>query len=590
MNTNGTLNTVQENEAQALDNLIASESLDTVIRSYNSHNLKNIMVPVAMIAVMWSEIDHALLLGWGILIIVGIGAMSAVVVRYMGQDVPVADTRKWSRRFSAIMLYLSVLWGSTAFLFYVEGSAAHQVFLFTLLTTISMSAVLAGLHWLPLYYMRAWPIMGALITRLFMSEGLANTLLAILLLLGFLSTMRVAKSMNASVRSERYLRHKSNALTEALHIKTEEAEQATLAKSGFLAAACHDLRQPLHALSLFVHVLKETKQEDERASVISRIDYSLDILRKLFDALLDMSRLDAKIVTVGVSHFVIADLLKTLADEFRPVASNKGIELRLHACSVVIASDRLLLERVLRNLIANAIRYTEAGGVLLTARLRGDCVLVQVWDTGIGIEAEYLDEVFVEFQQLDKTHRDRKQGLGLGLAIVKRLCRLLNHPLDLASRPGRGTAFSVSIPQGSASQIRSAVSSSVLHSWDLTGRRLLVIDDEHEILDAMRALLGKWGCEVIAAESLEDALQQLNDACVVPELILSDLHLSNDNTGIQAIAHLRKKYGESIQALLITGDTAPEQIRIAKDSGFELLFKPVQPARLRGVIQTMMVH
>lgn len=365
--------------------------------------------------------------------------------------------------------------------------------------------------------------------------------------------------------------------------RSEEIRQATIAKSRFLAAASHDLRQPLHALSLFIDVLRDEGDANERQRIFSKIELSLDAMRKLFDALMDVSKLDANVVHPDYTHFELGDLIRSLEEEFRPIADDKGITLRVHGSPAIVVSDRMLLARILRNLIGNALRYTESGGVLISFRGRGDAILVQVWDTGIGIPAENQDEIFDEFFQLHYT--DRGQGLGLGLAIVKRLCLLLNHPLELRSRPGHGSVFGVRIPKGTRSMISENQAAKATHSWDLSGRKILVIDDEREILDGMQTLLTKWGCSVIIAESLADAEKKLEASKITPDLILSDLRLRNGTTGVDAIDRLRERLGASVPAVLITGDTTSDHIQLAKASGYDLLQKPVQPMRLRSLIQ-----
>lgn len=572
-------------ETQVLEERIAFEALDPVFHIVRRDALTNLLILLIMIAVMWPQIDHGVLVGWLGLMISGIGARSMLAGAYLRRDIPYADAKKWGRRLSATTLYFSVLWSSTIFLFYVDGSVEHQVFLLTLLIAISIGSVIAGLYWFPLFYLSAVPIMGAVVIRLAMQGTFAYIALAVLLLWALVATVSFARTLHQTMRSEMRLRHESGALAEALQVKTEEAQQATLAKSRFLAAASHDLRQPLHALSLFIDVLRESKSDHERAILFPRINLSLDALRKLFDALLDVSRLDAKVVKPEISHFDLAELLNTLAEEFASAASGKGLHLQVHARPSIIVSDRLLLERILRNLIGNAIRYTDSGKVLLSARTHGDMVLLQVWDTGIGIPQENQEEVFIEFQQLHNAHRDRTEGLGLGLALVRRLCRLLDHPLELRSQPGKGSVFSIRIPRGSANLLVQRETVTPTHSWDLSGHRVLVIDDERGILDAMQALLSKWGCEVVTAESLTDAIAALARRKITPDVILSDLRLRDASTGIDAIDSLRKQFGASIPGILITGDTAPERIKMAKHSGYELLQKPVLPAHLRRVIQ-----
>ena len=392
------------------------------------------------------------------------------------------------------------------------------------------------------------------------------------------------------MRSEIRLRHETHVLNEALQAKTQEAEQAVIARSRFLAAASHDLRQPMHALSLFVDVIKEEKSETERQKLFSRIELSLEALRKLFDSLMDISKLDAKVVSPEYSHFNIADLLQSLVDEFKSAAKEKGLKIRIHAQPSIVVSDRLLLERILRNLIGNAIRYTESGGVLLSARNRGNSVLVQVWDTGIGIPLESQDVVFTEFCQLNNAHRDRNQGLGLGLAIVKRLSWLLGYPLELHSIPGKGSVFSLQITSGEYNMIKAKENVAPAHRWELTGRNILVIDDEREIRDAMRTLLSKWGCEVVTAESPEEAENIVYEKGITPDLIISDLRLHGSWTGVQALDGLRERFGAAIPCILITGETDLEQLKLVKDSGYALLQKPVRPIRLRSAIQQHLLY
>ena len=285
-----------------------------------------------------------------------------------------------------------------------------------------------------------------------------------------------------------------------------------------------------------------------------------------------------------IRHFDLAELLQSLSEEFSSAAKAKNLKLKVHCKKLIVKSDRILIERILRNIISNAIRYTESGGVLLSARIRKDKILLQVWDTGIGIPQESKDDVFVEFHQLHNTHRDRMQGLGLGLAIVKRLCVLLDHPLELISKQDKGTVFNILMPIGDAELMISADTNKITYSWDLTGRCIVVIDDERDILHAMDTLLSRWGCRVVIAETLQDAIDGLNKNKLTPDLILSDLRLKGDINGIEVINSLRNQFGLNIEGILITGETSPEQIKISKESGYKVLQKPVKPIYLRTII------
>ena len=576
-------NTMINNEYQMFDERISLESLDRVFHRVIKSVHMLFLIPLLVIVIMWSQVEHGLLIGWGLWILISIYLRYNVAVSYFRSDAH--EKYKWGRQFTLVSLFSGMAWSFAAFLFYVDGSVEHQVFLLSLIISLSMGSVIAGAYWISSFYVFALPIIGSMALRLLMEGTMAYTALAVFLLWYLTFAISLTKELNKLMRSEMRLRYKSVELAEALKLKTEEAQQATQAKSKFLAAASHDLRQPLHALALFFDILKESKSDVERKNIFPRIELSLDALRKLFDALLDVSRLDAEVVKPQLSHFDIAELLQSLLEEFEATAKEKKLELKIHTRSTIVVTDRLLMERILRNLISNAIRYTEVGSILLSSRIRDNMVLLQVWDTGIGIPQESQEDVFIEFQQLHNAHRDRTMGLGLGLAFVRRLCLLLNHPLQLRSQPGKGSVFSIKIPKGSASMLAQNKAAAPVHNWDIHGRRILVIDDEYDILDAMQTLLSKWGCEVITAESLSDAANKLKQNNITPDLILSDLRLCDNLTGIEAIDSLRKRFGVSIPGILITGDTEPNQIKLAKESGYEALQKPIQAAHLRSVIQ-----
>jgi len=577
--------TTGKSEGEDLEQRITDELIISGYKLIPGRILTSCLVVAIVIAVMWSQISPQILTGWGGLMVCAIIFADYNARTFLQQENSGNVKKMWKMRMLLAPATLGSSWGAALFIFYNHGNVEQQIFLITVIISICVLGVLRGIYYLPLYYVYVIPIFSALIITFAIQDTLTSITLAVLMAWSLIFQLTFSRMLNRTMRSEMRLRYEGYALADELQKKTEQAQAATLAKSRFLAAANHDLRQPLHALSLFVDVLKESKSDEERASIIPRIDLSLDALRKLFDALLDMSRLDAKVVKPECSHFDLAELLNALAEEFKVATYKKNLKLKLHARQTIVYSDRLLLERILRNLISNAIRYTDSGGILLSARQRGDRVLLQVWDTGIGIPQESQQEIFVEFQQLHNAHRDRTQGLGLGLALVKRLCHLLDHSLTLNSREGKGSVFSLCINSGDSKLLQNKNAAAIMHRWDLDGSRVLVIDDEPEILIAMHTLLSKWGCETIAADSLDNAMQKLKEKHIVPDLVLSDLRLRDNKTGIEAIDAVRQIYGQSIPGILITGDTEPQRINIAKQSGYELLQKPVRPVHLRSVIQ-----
>jgi len=371
--------------------------------------------------------------------------------------------------------------------------------------------------------------------------------------------------------------------TADLASKRDMAERANQAKSRFFAAASHDLRQPLHALSLFVAALKERNHQPETRLLIDNIEASTGVMELLFNALLDISRLDAGAIEPRRVHFPLQKMLTDLRHQFGAVASEKQLQLRFRPCNITLYSDPLLIERILVNLIANAIRYTDDGGLLVACRRRGRMARISVIDTGRGIPPDLQESVFHEFVQLHNPARDRSKGLGLGLAIVSRLGRLLGHRVDLRSHPGRGSVFSIDLPLGDTRLIQAPAPISAAGQIPADALVLLV-DDENAILRGMAELFDNWNIDLVTAHSADEAMQWLDSLGRVPDVIVSDYRLPGDADGIAVIGRLRLKYGQAIPAILVTGDTAPDTIQRIGQAGFPLLHKPLRPAKLRALL------
>lgn len=365
------------------------------------------------------------------------------------------------------------------------------------------------------------------------------------------------------------------------------AEEANLAKSRFLAAASHDLRQPIHALGMFVGALRARVADAEALKIIDHIDDSLHATGELFSSLLDVSRLDAGIVQPRLEVFPIQSLLERVHREFLEAAQEKGLRLVLHPCSLYVRSDPMLLGRIIRNLVANAVRYSESGRVVIGCGRRGQALSIQILDTGPGIAAGHRDLIFQEFYQIGNEERDRNKGLGLGLAIVRRLTMLLEIPLRLRSHVGKGSAFSVEVPVVPAVPFVPAREEPPEADFSLRGL-VLIVDDEITVLRAMQNLLTGWGLDVIVAGSCDEMLMQLASCEIRPRLIICDYRLREGERGINVIRRLQSEYNDDIPGVLITGDTAPDRLKEAQESGFVLLHKPVPNARLRATIAALM--
>jgi signal transduction histidine kinase/ActR/RegA family two-component response regulator len=394
----------------------------------------------------------------------------------------------------------------------------------------------------------------------------------------------MVNQMSESLRSYREdMEARVHAVTAELEHKKQEAEQANLAKSRFLAAASHDLRQPMHAIGLYVESLKTQMQGRGAADTLNKIQRSIENMVELFNAILDVTKLDAGVVQPQPAPVRIRRLLLYLADEFAPEADKKGLALRVRARDAWIESDPILLERIIRNLLSNALQHTARGGVLLSARPHRGGIRLQVWDTGSGIPAEHQSRIFDEFYQVGTEAAQTRHGLGLGLAIVRRLARLLGHPLQMHSRPGRGTAFSLDVPL-LASPPAVAEQPAGMGSGALKGR-VAIVDDDPTVRDALGRLLVQWGLEPQLFGGLQEVRRALQSA---PDVVLADYQLLDGETGLAVIEAIRERWGRSIPAILVTGDTRAETVQMLDALGHLVLYKPLQPAQLLAQLRSVL--
>lgn len=372
--------------------------------------------------------------------------------------------------------------------------------------------------------------------------------------------------------------------TSDLAAKKEEAERANTAKSRFFASASHDLRQPLHALGLFGEALKQRVKTAELKTLAAQISSSISSLETLLNALLDVSRLDAGIIEVRKRHFPASLLFEHIQQQFEGPAAAKGLKLGVRPTNWILYSDPVLLERILINLVSNALRYTQRGRILVAGRKRGNSLLIQVWDTGIGIPESALGNIFEEFVQLNNPERDREQGLGLGLAIVARTANLLGLHIKVRSRLGHGSVFGLEVPLGSTHQISPAEAPAMPVAASLQERLAVVVDDEAPILRAMESLFKTWGVGLITGRSAEDALEQLKQIGKAPDFLITDYSLQEGMNGIEVARRFREAYGAELPVLVLTGDTAPDTMQRISDAGHKIMHKPVRPARLRAAL------
>jgi PAS domain S-box-containing protein len=365
----------------------------------------------------------------------------------------------------------------------------------------------------------------------------------------------------------------------------ERAEKTSASKSRFLAAASHDLRQPMQALAMFVDVLAGREHDEGSRDIIEKIQSSSKSLQSLLNSLLDISKLEADLVVPAVRRFTIGELTSRLAEEIGPLAEKKGLRLIHVPTQLQVRSDPGLLDRILRNLLTNALKNTDEGQILFGCRRRGGTLSIEVWDTGRGIPEGQKDRIFEEFYQGGDEDRKPRGGLGLGLAIVDRLVALLEHRIEVGTGASGGAVFRVSVPIAEAFEAAPPVQRrSIDRAGTPSGALVVGIDDDPSVREALSLLLESWGFTAVTAATANEAMQRLSEANRTPDLVIADYQLQQGKKGSHAIRDIQRRWGEDIPGLLLTGDVEPRRLKEAAASGFQVVHKPIQPDRLKAVV------
>jgi two-component system, sensor histidine kinase len=506
---------------------------------------------------------------------------------YRRRQPPVAEWRSWAMGAMISALAGGASFGFGALLLLDPSRVELQLMVFLTNAALAAGAITAFGTYLPAYYCNLFPIMVPGVVWSAAQGDVVHWTYAVLVTLWIAVIAVLARQFGGILANSLRLQFENLDLATDLRRQKELAEEANVAKSRFLASASHDLRQPVHALGMLVGALGGRAMDDASRRIVGQIEGSVGALDSLFTSILDISRLDAGVIEVRPRAFPIAPLLERICRDEAPAAEQKGIAFRLMPCTMNVHSDPILLERVLRNLVSNAVRYTERGRVIVGCR-RGPRLSIEVWDSGRGIPADKHGLIFQEFYQIGNPERDRTKGLGLGLTIVQRLTSMLEIPLTLQSVPGKGSVFrlSVALAPSDAPIPAQAID---LPSGTLHPRLILVVDDEAAVQEAMRTLLATWGHSVIAAGSCAEMLERIADCPRRPDLLISDYRLRGDENGIDTIQRLRSEFNDDIPAVLITGDTAPDRLREAAASDCFLMPKPVSHAKLRAAITNLTI-
>ncbi|MDL2336820.1 MAG: ATP-binding protein [Pseudomonadota bacterium] len=552
-----------------------------------------------ILMIFWADTPKSVMLPW----------LSAFAVMWLARlwllqrfhrlsPLAAIDWPRWRLGWNVGTLTSGALWGATSWVFYLRGESAQQIALIITVYTFCIAAV-PVLATQPRVFLLFSALCFVPMAARMASVGNEDSYrLAGILMLIFSLTTLLARNYRQALQRALELKSQADQLLAQLRIEKRaadaarhEAEVANRAKTQFFTAASHDLRQPLHAMGLFAEALRQKNHDVEVAHLVNSINESVDALEGLFSELLDITRIDSGGVEVIPQHFAIADLYRKLRLHFEPLAFEKGIALRFRGAQHVAHADPLLVERIVRNLVSNAIRYTLDGTVLVGCRRSGDRLMLQVWDTGPGIAENEQARVFEEFYQVApgaRTEPHQRKGLGLGLAIVKRLAGLMAAPIRLNSRTGKRTVFTLELPLGKrVPQALPVPSGKGRLDITLTGRLIIVVEDEPAVRAGLEALLKGWGATIVGFDSVAScsAWARAADTMIVkPDLLIVDYRLEHGANGVDALASLRARFGEGVPAIVITGSTMSALDLEAQQKNFHLLIKPVVPNKLRAMI------
>ncbi|HHI92174.1 MAG TPA: response regulator [Gammaproteobacteria bacterium] len=548
----------------------------------------NALVGAVMLFGLWGLFPAQSLIIW-IALLYLVLSVRGLALRQYQKSTHATYFPHWGLVFALGSGLSGMLWGMTGVVFYPVNSLEYQLFILIILTGMSAGAISTLTAYLPAFYAFVIPAMLPIGIMFLLEDDRMHITLGLMTFIYAFGMPFFARNINRSLVETLKLRFENLQLVHELSFQKEEAEQANIAKSKFLAAASHDLRQPLHALMLFTSVLDESIKYPKVRKVVDQITASVDALQSLFNSLLDISRLDAGVLVVETSHFHLQPMFEKLANDYHLAAKEKGLELEFTMCKHAVHSDPALLEQIMRNFVANAIRYTNKGAITISCTDLKTSVRINVTDTGLGIPANKQHAVFNEFYQLGNPQRDRSKGLGLGLAIVERIARLLKHSIEVHSRPGEGSTFSIIVDKGNVAVMddKKTPVAATQHNA-IESLTIVVVDDEPSIREGMQSLLETWGCHTIATATLHEAIDGLAKHQLTPDGIIADYRLDGEQTGIHVIQQLHAKYGNHLPALIITGDIEADRLREVSESGFQLLHKPVAPPKLRAFVNNAM--
>lgn len=531
--------------------------------------------------VSWQYVSAWALISW---LVLACGATVFFVYALSKPIEKLEASRYWEHWAICANFVTAAPWGIFTLLFLDTNGYQHVVFLLCIYTAIMSGSLATNTSSQASYCAFVVGLTVPFFIKLISTGDQQFVLLGIMIAVYSVMMCFLSKNCNDLFIKSVVSSFENLDLVQKLSEEKAIAEKAVKAKTQFLAAASHDLRQPLNAINLFIGTLKTAKEKARQNQLIKKIDTSLIALNKMLHGLLDISKLDAEVTENAPRNLPLASLGHLLVAEYEKTTNVKIIA--DIDKDIYVWADQSILYRVVRNILDNAVKYTVEGEIRVAATTNDKQIIVTVSDTGIGIPSSELESVLVEFKQLNNPERDREKGLGLGLSIVDRLCKIAEFDLTISSQVGVGSTITIGLPKG---VIVSSEDFVPKDASNLINKYLLVIDDEVSILDAMTGTLTDWGCNVIACTSQAQALSKLINGNILPDGIISDFRLRNNEDGITTISSIREEFNRDIPAILITGDTAPDRITQAHSANVSVMFKPIQVQQLKDQFLDILV-
>lgn len=583
---------VPSNEMQTVDQRILFAQVHSLMSTGLSAVFGAFLAAGGFWLIFYFQTHQPIILVWAVVIHILHGLRVVSSLHFIRTPGAQLNPAHWADRYCNLFVLSGIVWGAAPWLFLPQGDLPLTSLMMLVMLGLSSAGIASLAPYRRAVFSFTVPMLIGLGSAMLWSGGGIHIFLSICAFAYLYGNLKFGIQQNKLLTEALRTRYEKEDLAQRLAEQVRIAERANLEKTRFLASASHDLRQPLHSIGLFGAALLAKRMSTPDEPLVRNLMLCVDALETSFTAMLDVSKLDAGVVESRSQPVALVNLFRRLETSFGRQAEAMGLSLRFKPGGKWVYGDPILMERLLGNLVHNALKFTQHGGVVLVARTRGHRVSIEVWDTGAGMAANELPRIFDEFYQLKNPERDRSKGLGMGLAIVQRLANLMNMPLTVYSKIGQGTVFKLLVPlAGPLSELGSSISHERLPSTisSLTGKKVLIVDDEEAVRGSTAEVLRLYGLQVETAEGMQQALEIALRPGLLPDAIITDLRLRDDENGIQLMSELNARLGRKLPALLITGDIAPERVQMVKQSGLRVLYKPVGIDNLMDALRELLI-